>query len=181
MENRSDYKILVVDDTPELLDISLRVLRKAGFLAYPAESGKSCIKQLEEIKPDLVLLDVILPDINGKELCKQIKQNPDYPGMHIILLSSFEVDAENIAKGLDDGADGYIIRPVRNIELIARIEAQFRIIRAERELSRVIKALKRINNIYEGREEKMVDLKKEINRLLNELGQDNKYRIVKSN
>ncbi len=130
----SDYKILVVDDTPELLDIAVRTVKNAGFIVFSASNGAECIQELHRERPDIILLDVMLPDVNGKELATQIKRDPEFSSVFIILLSSLRTSPDYVAEGLEDGADGYIIRPVEKRELLARIAAACRIINAEREL-----------------------------------------------
>jgi len=130
----SEYKILVVDDTPELLDITVRTIKKAGYIVFSAADGAECIKKLHLEKPDIILLDVMLPDNNGKDIATQIKRDPEFSSVFIILLSSLRTSPDYVSEGLEDGADGYIIRPVEKRELLARIAAGCRIIKAEREL-----------------------------------------------
>ena len=134
MEKMKGYKILVVDDSPELLDITTRALIKAGYLVFSAVNGVECLRILKEKKPELILLVIRLPDINGKDICKKVKSNPEFSSVFILLISSLKTRSEDISEGLEVGADGYIIRPVENRELIARVEAAFRTIKAEREL-----------------------------------------------
>jgi signal transduction histidine kinase/DNA-binding response OmpR family regulator len=127
----NDFKILVVDDTPELLDITIKVLEKANYKVFSAGNGADCMKFLRQEKPDLVLLDVMLPDADGKVLAKTIKSDPELSSIFVILLSSLKISTDNIAEGLEQGADGYIARPVSSRELVARIASFRRIIAAE--------------------------------------------------
>ncbi len=134
MENTNDFKILVVDDIPELLDITSRPLKKANYQVFSAVNGAECIEVLKREKPDIILLDVMLPDINGKDLSKIIKSNAEFSSIYIILISSVKTLSKHAAEGLEHGADGYIARPVDKLELLARVEAACRIIKAERDL-----------------------------------------------
>jgi len=132
MGNSKDFKILVVDDTPELLYIAVRIIKNAGYTVFSAADGAECIQVLHREKPDIIMLDVMLPDVNGKDLAAQIKGDPEFASVFIILLSSLKTSSDHVAEGLEVGADGYIIRPVEKRELLARIEAACRIINAEK-------------------------------------------------
>jgi len=125
------FKILVTDDDPIILDLNTSVLRKAGYQVFEASTGKECIEMTRAHRPDLVLLDVVLPDARGNELCRKIKSDPDLRGPFIILLSGIQISSDEQAEGLTVGADGYMIKPVSNKELVARIRAMERIKRAE--------------------------------------------------
>lgn len=120
-------KILCVDDDPEMLDLTSEILRPAGYEIIKASTGKECLILAKEKHPDLILLDVILPDINGFDVCKQIKSDPALSGIYIILISGQEISSEIQAKGLEAGADGYIVRPVSGRELLARVQAMLRL------------------------------------------------------
>ena len=124
-------RILCVDDEPDLLDINASILRSAGYEVLEASTGNECIAVARREHPDLILLDVQMPDMNGFDVCKQIKSDPDLSGSYIILISGRETSSETQAKGLDAGADGYIARPVSGKELLARIQAMLRLKKAE--------------------------------------------------
>ena len=133
--------ILLVDDTPEILHTTSRLLRSAGYSVLQASSGTGCLESVRAYRPDLVLLDVHLPDILGYEVCRRIKIDKDLRGTYVIMLSSVMVSSDHQANGLDEGADGYIIRPVSDRELLARLQSISRIIKAEHERDQVIKEL----------------------------------------
>jgi signal transduction histidine kinase/DNA-binding response OmpR family regulator len=128
----NSFKILVVDDTPEILDITTRTLRKADYTVFEAINGAECMELLHRENPDILLLDVILPDVNGKELAKEIKKMPAFSSVFIFLLSGLKTSTQDISEGLEEGADGYITRPVNSRELLARVASACRIVRAER-------------------------------------------------
>ncbi len=125
-------KILCVDDEPDLLNITEDILRSAGFEVIRATTGHECLTLAKKEHPDLILLDVDLPDIDGFDVCKQIKSDRDFFGIYIILISGKEISSETQAKGLEAGADGYIVRPVSIRELLARVQAMLRLQQAER-------------------------------------------------
>lgn len=132
--NNSLFKILIVDDDPNLLIISKRVLTNEKYLVITASNEKECMEAIQNDKPDLLLLDVMLGESNGIEICKELKNNPEYSSIYIILISALKIDAENISDGLEIGADGYLLKPLTNRELLARVEAASRIILAEKAL-----------------------------------------------
>ncbi len=124
-------KILVVDDNPAVLLGLEHALRSAGHDVVEARTGAECLRKARETSPDLALLDAVLPDIHGVELCRQLKRDPELAHIFVVLLSATEISGDFKAAGLEAGADDYIARPVENRELLARIEALLRIQRAE--------------------------------------------------
>ncbi len=130
----SPPKILVVEDEWAILKATRVALEAAGYETLGAETGAEGLRLARAHKPPLVLLDVGLPDISGLEVCRQIKADPDLKGTYVIIVSGTQIDAESRATGLDIGADGYIVRPVSNRELVARVQAMLRIQQAEEAL-----------------------------------------------
>ena len=132
MSNRiRPAKILVVDDNPVVRFSVAHLLGKAGFEVIEAGTGAECLRQAQEASPDLVLLDVMLPDANGVELCREIKASPALQSLFVVLLSSTEIGTDCQVTGLEAGADGYIARPIEDRELLARIQALLRLQQAE--------------------------------------------------
>ncbi|HVN24397.1 MAG TPA: response regulator [Syntrophorhabdales bacterium] len=129
-----DAKVLVTDDDPQILELTATVLRKAGFDVLEASTGGGCLKLVQSHRPDVVLLDVVLPDLSGVDVCKRIKADKRLEGIFVILVSGVQVSSEYQAEGLDVGADGYIVKPISNKELVARVQSMVRIKRAENAL-----------------------------------------------
>jgi DNA-binding NtrC family response regulator len=127
-------KILLVEDDADVLFATSRTLKSAGYEVLEASSAKECMAEVRAERPDLLLLDVVLPDGDGRELCSQLKADPDLQGIFVVMLSAFKTSSNDQVEGLDLGADGYIARPVSNKELLARIQAMDRIRRTERAL-----------------------------------------------
>ena len=138
----SDICILIVDDDPDLLFASARIIKSAGYEVLTASTADQCMEIVKINRPDLILLDVILPDVDGWALCSQIKTEPALENIFVVLISGTKIDSAEQADGLDIGADGYIARPITNRELLARVNAMVRILRAERERDRLIVQLK---------------------------------------
>lgn len=129
-------EILLVDDNPVVRLGLSHVLRTAGYRVAEATNGAECLRQMAERLPDLVLLDVVLPDIDGVELVRRIKASPELGAAFVVLLSSVQTASEQQATGLDAGADGYLARPIANRELVARMHSLVRIQQAELALRR---------------------------------------------
>ena len=120
-------KILVVDDQSVMIKATRLALESAGFETLGAEGGVEGLRVTRECKPDLILLDVDMPDISGFEVCRQVKADPELQETFVIMFSGSRTDSKSRTLGLDLGADGYISRPVTNHELIARVESMLRI------------------------------------------------------
>ncbi len=133
MDEKETIKILIVDDDPILLKATEKIIKREGYIVTTAENGSGCLNALEKEIPDLILLDVVMPDISGRDLVKQIKEKYK-PSPLIILTSGMEISSDKQAMGLEMGADGYIPRPVPNRELIARVNSFSRIKKNEKEL-----------------------------------------------
>ncbi|MEW6734439.1 MAG: response regulator [Acidobacteriota bacterium] len=116
-------KILVVDDSNVLRFALSQVLQSAGYEVLEAATGSECLHLVEQEGPELVLLDVGLPDINGIELCRQIKSNPQLAHTIVIHLSGKFISSENEITGLDAGADGYLLKPIDDRSLLAHVRA----------------------------------------------------------
>jgi signal transduction histidine kinase len=128
---RESAKILIVDDNPVVLLSSAELFRAAGFAVQEARNGAEALRLARVNRPDLILLDVMLPDIHGVELCRRMKADADLKSLFVVLLSSSQISSGNQVSGLDAGADGYLARPIENRELLARVQALLRIQQAE--------------------------------------------------
>lgn len=126
--------ILVVDDEPGILWAYRHLLSKAGYAVIEAATGKAGIDMVRRYRPDLVLLDVVLPDVSGFEVCRQIKTDPVLMDTLVLLCSGLQTKSEQQVQGLEMRADGYIVRPIPDRELLARLEAVLRIGRVQKEL-----------------------------------------------
>jgi PAS domain S-box-containing protein len=127
-------KILVTDDDCEVLLLTTTVLRRAGYEVLGASTGQEGLMATRAHRPDVVLMDVVLPDISGIEACRQIKEDEDLKDIFVVLTSGIQTSSDHQANGLNMGADGFIVKPVSNKELLARIQSMVRIKRAEEAL-----------------------------------------------
>jgi PAS domain S-box-containing protein len=136
MPPETTVRILVVDDNEPGRYSTARMLSKAGFQVVEAESGTSALTRIHENRPDLVVLDVQLPDINGYEVCRRIKADSATARIPVLHLSATFVNSHAKVIGLEGGADAYLTQPVSPDELLATIRALLRIRRAEEEARR---------------------------------------------
>lgn len=135
-------KVLVVDDEQDIRFATARILKSSGYDVSEAATGAQCLEVAKRVRPDLILLDVVLPDTAGTDICRQIKGDPELGSTFVVMISGSKTSSIEQAEGLDIGADGYIARPISNQELKARVNAMVRILAAERERDRVILELK---------------------------------------
>ena len=116
-------KILIVDDEPNIL-ISLEFLmERAGYVVRCVETGDQALAQLDEFQPDLILLDVMLPGMDGFEVCQRVRQTQAWSQIKIVMLTAKGRDVE-VAKGLALGANAYITKPFSTKALIAEVQRQ---------------------------------------------------------
>lgn len=127
----SQPRLLVVDDSDDLRRVFCTVLGRAGYEVLSARTGDECLRIVSEQRPDLVLLDVVLPDMSGIEVCKQIKSDERTCGSLVLGISGTRTSASNTAESLDGGADAYITKPIDGPALIAHVNALLRTKKAE--------------------------------------------------
>nr|WP_086940082.1 response regulator [Thaumasiovibrio occultus] len=124
-ENPDGELILVVDDEPINLQIVANYLRLAGYRVVTAEDGKQALTLIEQTLPALLLLDVMMPELNGYEVCQALRANPRTVNLPVIMLSALN-QAQDRVKGFEAGASDYLNKPFNKEELIARIRAHLR-------------------------------------------------------
>ena len=118
-------KILLVEDDSDLVTLLRYNLEKEGFGCLDAQTAKDALELCKQARPDLVLLDLMLPDSDGLELCRRIRSDPDLARIPVIILTARGEEADRIV-GLEIGANDYVVKPFFVRELIARIRLQFR-------------------------------------------------------
>lgn len=119
--SKQNPKILVIDDDTELTQSLMTHLKKKGYYAVGAYSGREGLELIPSVKPDLIILDIIMPEMDGYEVLKEIKKKPSTQNITVILLTAKGLD-EDIQKGLDLGADDYITKPFPPALLTRRIQ-----------------------------------------------------------
>lgn len=114
-------KVLIVEDEESLLKLESILLTSKGFEVKGVSNGKAALEYLEEEKPDLILLDIMLPEIDGFEVCQRIKSNPETKSIPVIMLTA-KKSREDMARGELVGADWYITKPFKSAMVIETIQ-----------------------------------------------------------
>ena len=130
-------RILVIEDEKDIQDILEYNLRQAGHKVNLASTGQDGLKLAREKKPDLVLLDLMLPDISGTEVCKTLKQDPATRDTQVLILTAKGEEIDRVV-GFELGADDYVVKPFSVRELVLRIQAILRRVSGDLGLSRVV-------------------------------------------
>jgi len=117
--------IFIVDDEPDILELVSINMTKSGYRAFEFENAASLYNKLPKIKPDLIILDLMLPDESGMDICRRLKSSDEYSDIPIIILSAKSETTDKIL-GLEFGADDYVTKPFEPRELAARVKAVLR-------------------------------------------------------
>ena len=117
--------VYIVEDDNNISEIESFALKNSGYITEVFETGKVFFKHLQNKKPDIVLLDIMLPDMDGLEILKKMKNTPDYKKIPVIMVTAKTTEIDKV-KGLDLGADDYISKPFGIMELISRVKALLR-------------------------------------------------------
>ncbi len=115
--------ILIVDDDANTLEILRRWLSREGYNTVSAESGADCLAALEREPIDVIVLDVMMPGMDGLEVCERLRDNPAWRSIPVVLLTAKD-DMETRARGMSLGVSEYLTKPVNKLELFARLQAQ---------------------------------------------------------
>lgn len=119
------HKVLVVDDEPDILDLLDYNLAKEGYKVKTATNGKKAVEIAAKFLPDLILLDIMMPNQDGVETCRQLREIPDLYNTYIVFLTARSEEYSEVA-AFDTGADDYITKPIKPRALMSRISAMFR-------------------------------------------------------
>ncbi len=125
-EERKEINLLIVDDNPKNLQVLAALFSEEKYRVVVAQNGLQAIKSVEAIIPDLILLDVVMPEMDGFETCRQLKASPSMKDIPIIFLTA-KTETEDIVKGFELGAIDYIAKPFNQFELFARVQTHLEI------------------------------------------------------
>ncbi|MFO7983058.1 MAG: response regulator [Desulfuromonadales bacterium] len=117
----SKKKILVVEDEESLLKLESILLTSKGYEVQGVTTGQAALDAIAEEKPDLVLLDIMLPEMDGFEVCRRIKENPQINDLPVVMLTA-KKSREDMARGQQVGADWYITKPFKSVNVIETIQ-----------------------------------------------------------
>ena len=161
MSNSEPVRILLVDDTPTNLSVLSESIHQQGWITLFATDGETAIEQAEYAQPDLILLDVMMPGIDGFETCQQLKQNPQTADIPVIFMTALS-DTTDKVKGLKIGAVDYITKPFQQEEVITRVGMQLR-------LHQMTKQLEQQNALLNQKIEEQNKTEAELHQLTKEL------------
>ncbi len=152
---KKEIKILLVDDEPDILEIVGYNLSSEGYQIITAENGQEAVKKAKKEKPQLIILDVMMPEMDGIEACEQIRKIPDLNDTIITFLTARGEDYSQMA-GFDAGADDYITKPIKPKVLVSKVKA---LLRRLKEPENTQDDIIKINNLIINREEYKITLK----------------------
>lgn len=135
----ADSRILVVEDSPANIQALTAILRNQGYLVSIASNGRQALKVLGSVRPDLILLDVMMPELDGYETCRLIKDHPDWRHIPLMFLTA-KSDPEDIVRGFELGALDYVAKPFHAHELLARVQTHLAMDQLRRENERLIRS-----------------------------------------
>jgi two-component system alkaline phosphatase synthesis response regulator PhoP len=118
-------KILIADDEPDILEIVHYNLKQEGYEVYTAKDGDDALAKAKQLRPDLIILDIMMPKKSGVEVCSILRTQPAFKDTLIIFLTALSDESSQI-KGLDTGADDYVNKPISTKVLVSRVNALFR-------------------------------------------------------
>jgi len=127
---KKDIKILLVDDEPDILEIVGYNLEQAGYQVFKAENGKEAVKQAQKVKPHLIIMDVMMPEMDGMEACEKIREIPELKDTIITFLTARSEDYSQVA-GFEVGADDYIAKPIKPKLLVSKVKGLLRRLKDE--------------------------------------------------
>jgi DNA-binding response OmpR family regulator len=114
-------KILIVDDEPSIIMALQFLMEQTGYDTIVAFSGEEAMEAVARHRPDLILLDILLPVVDGFEVCQRVRENPEWKDVRIVLVTAPGSDVK-VTKGLDLGADAYVTKPFANVDLVAKVK-----------------------------------------------------------
>lgn len=173
---KAQAKILVVDDTPANVKLLVAMLESQNYAVITADSGSKAMAQLTKENPDLVLLDVMMPELNGYQVCQRIRENSQTTLLPVIMVTALDPAKERV-KGIEAGADDFLTKPINPVELLARVRSLLRI----RELHNAVQA--QASQLAEWNKELQTKLEQEtklaeVARMLGGIGHDIKNMLM---
>ena len=169
--------ILIVDDTAENIDLLKAVLESRDYAVKAASSGAEALKLIEESIPDLVVLDVMMPEMSGYEVCQAIRQKPQTALLPVVMLTALDPASEKV-KGIEAGADDFLSKPINQAELLARVDSLLRIAGLQKEIADKNKELLLLNQDLEKKVAQQVEEIESLNKLKRSLPADVATKIV---
>ncbi|MCH6255548.1 hybrid sensor histidine kinase/response regulator [Puniceicoccaceae bacterium K14] len=142
--NPADFFVLVVDDLAKNLQLACSVLRKSGYRVSPANSGKQALERIANVRPDIILLDLMMPEMSGLDVCKELKKDPSTYDIPVIFLTASH-EMEDLLNAFDLGAVDYVGKPFYASELLARVRIHLELKHSREQLQKANDSLVDLN------------------------------------
>ena len=161
-EQNKDFRILVVDDTLKNIQVLGTILRQEDYQINVAQNGLQALESVDNVEPDLILLDVMMPELDGFETCRQLKENPNTRDIPVIFLTA-KVETEDIVNGFELGAVDYVTKPFNPAELLSRVQTHLALKSAREKLAGLANQLSRYlspqvyDSIFKGEKEVKIE------------------------
>ncbi len=139
-DNENPARVLIVDDDENTLEILRRWLAKEGYITVTAEDGQQCLDTLAKESFDIVLLDVMMPGVDGLQVCERMRENPAWRSIPVVLLTAKD-DMETRTRGMALGVSEYLTKPINKLELFSRLRAQVHTRELDRRMDKTAAAI----------------------------------------
>jgi PleD family two-component response regulator len=136
-------RVLIADDTPQAVELLEAYLADCGYELRGAADGEQTLQQVASWKPDLILLDIMMPKVSGFEVCKRLRANPATQDIAVLMVTALD-QSSDIDRAVDAGTDDFLSKPINKSELLLRVGALLRICRYKRDLDRALKYIKEV-------------------------------------
>ena len=146
--NNKELRVLIVDDVQQNIQVLGQILRQEKFLINIAQNGKQALDIVQKVRPDLILLDIMMPEMDGFETCKHLKANPETQNIPVIFLTA-RTEIDDIAQGFELGAVDYLTKPFHPTEMLARVRTHLQICKLQGDLRHQISENNRLRREQE--------------------------------
>ena len=139
-------KVLVVDDNPQNLELLVEYLDGLDCQTFTATDGVEALEAVAKVKPDLILLDVMMPRMSGFEVCRKLKTDPETRDIPILMVTALN-EMSDIERGVQSGTDDFVSKPVNRLELVTRVKSLLRLRHLNDELERTLAYLNEVESV----------------------------------
>ncbi len=176
-QNNQNSMVLIVDDTPKNIQVIGSILMQQKYRISVAKNGREALKVVKDVKPDIILLDVMMPELDGFETCKQLKESPETRDIPVIFLTA-KIETEDIVKAFELGAVDYVIKPFNAKELLIRVNTHLDLKFAHEKIKKSEQELRNVNAEIKAQHDKLARTLENLKRTQAQLIQSEKMASV---